>query len=104
MKAEFWVKAGASDAARAGVTDGSPVRWIPPHTGWSSEWHYTPKHGSWLDMAECEFSVVSTHVLIGGFLTEQTLIDKLDARQNRRQQETRQGGSAVHHRQTPELS
>jgi DDE superfamily endonuclease len=21
------------------------------------EWHYTPKHGSWLDMAECELSV-----------------------------------------------
>jgi hypothetical protein len=21
--------------------------------------HYTPKHGSWLNMAECEFSVLS---------------------------------------------
>ena len=24
------------------------------------EWHYTPKHGSWLDMAESELSVLST--------------------------------------------
>ena len=23
------------------------------------EWHYTPKHGSWLNMAECELSVLS---------------------------------------------
>ncbi|MGH6869485.1 MAG: transposase, partial [Methylocella sp.] len=24
------------------------------------EWHYTPKHGSWLDMAESELGVLST--------------------------------------------
>jgi len=27
------------------------------------EWHYTPKHGSWLDMAESELSVVSSQCL-----------------------------------------
>jgi len=27
------------------------------------EWHYTPKHGSWLNMAECELSVVAQHCL-----------------------------------------
>ena len=27
------------------------------------EWHYTPKHGSWLDMAESEFAVLSTQCL-----------------------------------------
>jgi len=27
------------------------------------EWHYTPKHGSWLDMAESELSVLSTQCL-----------------------------------------
>lgn len=27
------------------------------------EWHYTPKHGSWLDMAESELSVVSCQCL-----------------------------------------
>jgi len=27
------------------------------------EWHYTPKHGSWLDMAEIELSVLSRQCL-----------------------------------------
>ncbi len=27
------------------------------------EWHYTPKHGSWLDMAEIEISVLSRQAL-----------------------------------------
>ena len=27
------------------------------------EWHYTPKHGSWLDMAESQLSVLSTQCL-----------------------------------------
>ncbi len=27
------------------------------------EWHYTPKHGSWLNMAESELSVLSTQCL-----------------------------------------
>jgi hypothetical protein len=27
------------------------------------EWHYTPKHGSWLDMAEIELSVLARQCL-----------------------------------------
>ena len=27
------------------------------------EWHYTPKHGSWLNIAECELSVLSRQCL-----------------------------------------
>jgi hypothetical protein len=27
------------------------------------EWHYTPEHGSWLDMAECELSVLARQCL-----------------------------------------
>ena len=27
------------------------------------EWHYTPKHGSWLDMAEIEISIMSRQAL-----------------------------------------
>lgn len=27
------------------------------------EWHYTPEHGSWLNMAECELSVLSRQCL-----------------------------------------
>ncbi len=29
------------------------------------EWHYTPKHGSWLDMAESELAVLTTQCLRG---------------------------------------
>ncbi|VAV88016.1 Mobile element protein, partial [hydrothermal vent metagenome] len=38
-----------------------------PLEGWRLverfEWHYTPKHGSWLDMAETELSVLSRQCL-----------------------------------------
>ena len=27
------------------------------------EWHYTPKHGSWLDMAEAELGVLASQCL-----------------------------------------
>ena len=27
------------------------------------EWHYTPKHGSWLDVAECELAALSSQCL-----------------------------------------
>jgi hypothetical protein len=30
---------------------------------WKSDFHYTPKHGSWLNMAEIEFAVVATRCL-----------------------------------------
>lgn len=37
------------------------------------EWHYTPKHGSWLNMAECELSVLSTQCLDRRIADKQTL-------------------------------
>ena len=37
------------------------------------EWHYTPKHGSWLDMAESELSVVSSQCLDRRIPDRQTL-------------------------------
>ena len=33
------------------------------------EFHYTPKHGSWLNMAEIEFSVLARSCLNSGFPT-----------------------------------
>ena len=48
------------------------------------EWHYTPKHGSWLDMAESELSVLSSQCLDRRIPDKQTLIEEVDAWQNRR--------------------
>ena len=43
------------------------------------EWHYTPKHGSWLDMAESELSVVSSQCLDRRIPDKQTLIKEVAA-------------------------
>jgi len=43
------------------------------------EWHYTPKHGSWLDMAESELSVLSTQCLSRRIPDKQTLIEEVAA-------------------------
>jgi hypothetical protein len=43
------------------------------------EWHYTPKHGSWLDMAESELGVLTSQCLDRRIADKQTLIEKVDA-------------------------
>jgi DDE superfamily endonuclease len=43
------------------------------------EWHYTPKHGSWLDMAESELSVLSTQCLDRRIGDKQTLAEEVAA-------------------------
>ena len=43
------------------------------------EWHYTPKHGSWLDMAESELSVLSSQCLDRRIADKQTLIEEVAA-------------------------
>lgn len=48
------------------------------------EWHYTPKHGSWLNLAECELSVLSRQCLNCRIGDKQTLIDKVEAWQSER--------------------
>jgi len=48
------------------------------------EWHYTPKHGSWLDMAESELSVLSSQCLDRRIPDKQALIEEVDAWQNAR--------------------
>jgi hypothetical protein len=48
------------------------------------EWHYTPKHGSWLDMAESELAVLSSQCLDRRIPDKQTLIDEVAAWQHRR--------------------
>jgi hypothetical protein len=41
------------------------------------EWHDTPKHGSWLDMAESELSVLSRQCLDRRIPDKQTLIEEV---------------------------
>lgn len=43
------------------------------------EWHYTPKHGSWLDLAESELAVLSSQCLDRRIPDKQTLIDEVGA-------------------------
>jgi uncharacterized small protein (DUF1192 family) len=43
------------------------------------EWHYTPKHGSWLDMAESELGVLSSQCLDRRIPEQQVLKDEVEA-------------------------
>jgi uncharacterized small protein (DUF1192 family) len=43
------------------------------------EWHYTPKHGSWLNMAETELSVLSSQCLDSRIASKQLLVDEITA-------------------------
>jgi hypothetical protein len=43
------------------------------------EWHYTPKHGSWLDLAESELCILSCQCLDRRIPDKQTLIDEIAA-------------------------
>jgi hypothetical protein len=49
------------------------------------EWHhYTPKHGSWLDLAESELGVLSSQCLDRRIPDKQTLVEEIAAWQQDR--------------------
>jgi len=48
------------------------------------EWHYTPKHGSWLDMAESELGVLANQCLGRRIPDKVTLIREVAAWQDNR--------------------
>jgi transposase len=50
------------------------------------EFHYTPKHGSWLNMAECEFAVLTTQCLDRRIPDVTTLGREISAWQAKRNQ------------------
>lgn len=54
------------------------------------EIHYTPKHGSWLNVAECELSVLSRQCTSQRIPDEQTLIDQVTAWRDERNADTAQ--------------
>jgi hypothetical protein len=43
------------------------------------EWHYTPEHGSWLNMAECELSVLTAQCLNRRFPERELLATEIAA-------------------------
>jgi len=43
------------------------------------EWHYTPKHGSWLNLAESELGVLTSQCLDRRVPNKQILIDEIAA-------------------------
>ena len=51
------------------------------------QFHYTPKHGSWLNIAEIEFSVLSRQCLSRRIPDQDTLKREVQAWQNRRNQQ-----------------
>lgn len=48
------------------------------------EWHYTPEHGSWLNMAECELSVLARQCLNRRITDIESLTTEVDAWQTQR--------------------
>lgn len=48
------------------------------------EWHYTPKHGSWLNMAESELGVLATQCLDRRIPEKPALIEEVTAWQHNR--------------------
>jgi len=48
------------------------------------EWHYTPRHGSWLNMAEIELSVLARQCLQERMETQQHIDEQIKAWQQRR--------------------
>src|SRR6516165_10053117 len=48
------------------------------------EWHYTPKHGSWLNMAEAELAVLATQCLDRRIPNKETLNREVAAWQTAR--------------------
>ena len=48
------------------------------------EWHYTPEHGSWLNIAECELSVLAARCLDQRIPDKDTLIREVAAWEDRR--------------------
>jgi hypothetical protein len=50
------------------------------------EWHFTPEHRSWLNVAECELSVLARQCLGRRIPDQETLIRKVAAWEERRNQ------------------
>ena len=63
------------------------------------EWHYTPKHGSWLDMAESELAVLTSQCLSRRIPDKPTLEKEVTWQRHRNKH--LQGRLAIHNRKRP---
>ena len=77
-------RAGQSQHPQASITLRSISRQGARRLVERFEWHYTPKHGSWLDIAEFELSVLSTQCLDRRIPDKQTLTEEVGAWENDR--------------------
>jgi hypothetical protein len=51
------------------------------------EWHYTPEHASWLNIAECELSVLRRQCLKSRMMDIETVLTQVNAWQKKRNEE-----------------
>ena len=65
------------------------------------EIHYTPKHGSWLNMAESELSVLARQCLDRRIPDREILEQETGAWENRRNRQGFSSGLAIHNRGRP---
>ena len=73
----------------------------PPRQAWLAErfeWHYTPKHGSWLNMAESGLGVLASHCLDHHIPDKQALSQEMAAWQDRRNNHHTKGQLVLHNR------
>jgi DDE superfamily endonuclease len=65
------------------------------------EWHYTPKHGIWLDMAESELSVLSGQCLDRRIADKPALIEEVAAWEESRNKKHVKADWQFNHRRCP---
>ena len=65
------------------------------------EIHCTPKHGSWLNIAEIELGVLARQCLDRRIPSREVLSQETGAWQGQRNREDDSGGLALHHRGRP---
>jgi hypothetical protein len=61
------------------------------------EWHYTPKHGSWLNLAESELGVLTSQCLDRRIPNKQILIDEIAAWEHDRNANHTKADWQIHH-------
>ena len=88
-------------------TPGVPVRGVRAGAGAADrraklEWHYTPKHGRWLNVAECELAALSKQCLDRRIGSIETLRREVGGLGGGAERAGGRSEMAVHHRRRPD--